>query len=250
MPITFENKKSDTQDILISGLIVGEKVWDEDVSPKWIKDQLDSIDTKKIKNVDVYINSDGGSVFAGIAIYSFLKSFAGNTRAIVTGVAASIASVVMQGCKERVVSIGSRVMIHNPAIVGYIMATAADLKKFAEQLDMTKDDIIDIYSTRASVSKEKVSEMMDAETWMSGKDAVELGFADSVDSGMITNMAFNGDLMFVNGINMDKRGFKNIPVDAITEEQERLKAEAQVKNGHIEHIIGHMSMRSKLLGVK
>lgn len=127
----------------------------------------------------IRINSSGGSVTEGIAIYHAIRGAKGSTVAIVEGVAASMASIVLQACDVRRVARGSYVMIHNPSsqMAG---GKADNLRKTADLLDGMRSDMIAIYMRRAKCSQEDLEAMLDAETWLTADQAVEAGLADEV----------------------------------------------------------------------
>lgn len=129
----------------------------------------------------VRINSAGGFVTEGMAIYAALRRHKGNTVAIVEGIAASMASVILQAANKRLVCKGSYVMIHNPW--AGVQGDAEELRKQAELLDKMKGDLLDIYEARSGgkCDRKKLEELMDQETYMTAEEAVEYGLADAVD---------------------------------------------------------------------
>lgn len=150
--------------------------WDkwseEDRCPQDIADFLAQVD--RDADMTIYINSGGGDVFAGIGIYNILKRHTGRKKGIVDGLAASIASVILMACDEIVVAAGAQVMVHKPLTIGW--GNADDFAKIIEQLDKCQQSITDIYMCRAreGVSREEITEKVNAETWMSGAEAAEL----------------------------------------------------------------------------
>jgi len=128
----------------------------------------------KEKEVRVHLNSPGGSVFDGLAIYNFLKD-RGNVTTIVDGVAASMASVIFMAGSNRIMPENSLLMIHEPwtGAVG----EADDLRKAAETLDKMRDSIAGIYANVTGKDIDVVKDMMAETTWMNGADAEKEGFA-------------------------------------------------------------------------
>lgn len=131
--------------------------------------------------LDVHINSGGGSVADGIAIANAVRSHQGRKRTIVDGMAASIASIIMQAGDERVVEPGAMVMIHDAATVA--AGTAADFEKMAADLNKHSDNLAQQYADRAGGSPEQWRSVMKAETWYSAEEAVAAGLADRVGTG-------------------------------------------------------------------
>lgn len=130
------------------------------------------------KTINVRINSPGGSVFDGFAIYNALVQKDAEIVVIVDGWAASIASVIM--CAGDVIKIGeaAQVMIHEPW--GIVIGSAADMRMEADVLDGLESAIVDIYEARTGADRDDLTAWVKAETWFKGSAAVEAGFADEV----------------------------------------------------------------------
>lgn len=137
-------------------------------------------DLKKLGDVgeiNVRINSGGGNVFDGIAIYNSLKRHPARVVVDVDGLAASIASVVAMAGDEIRMADNALMMIHDPWIM--TAGSAADLRNTAETLDKVREVLLDTYEGRTRRDREEISGMMAAETWMTSAEAVEAGFADA-----------------------------------------------------------------------
>lgn len=132
----------------------------------------------EIQNITLRINSYGGSVFDGNAIYNILRSHPASVHTIIDGVAASIASVIALAGDTIEMPENSMMMIHNP--MNIIMGNAIQMRKMADDLDKIKDSILNTYASKTGLEKSKLSKLMDDETWMTADEAVELGFADEV----------------------------------------------------------------------
>lgn len=137
-----------------------------------LKEALDAVDTP---NLTVRINSKGGFVDEGLAIYSLLSDFEGNLKTIVDGFACSAASVIFMAGKERVMPENGLLMIHN----AWTTATGDSnaLKKRAEDLEKITQPSINIYKTKTGLSEQKIKLMMDREEWITSQEAFELGFS-------------------------------------------------------------------------
>ncbi len=133
------------------------------------------------KQIHVRINSDGGAVSDGMAIHAQLSQYAADILVSVDGFAASIASVIAMAGDTIQMTPQSMMMIHDPwAMVG---GNAADFRQQADILDKVAGQIAETYATRTGVNVKKVREYMAAETWFTGQEAVDAGFADKlVDS--------------------------------------------------------------------
>lgn len=140
-----------------------------------LKEALAKVDTP---NLTVRINSDGGEVSEGLTIYSLLSTFKGHVKTIVDGFACSAASVVFMAGEERVVPENGLLMIHNAWAT--VSGDSNDMKKYAEDLEKITQPSIDIYKLKTGLSEEEIKEMMDKETWITSKEAYELGFSTTM----------------------------------------------------------------------
>jgi ATP-dependent protease ClpP protease subunit len=128
------------------------------------------------KDVTVNINSPGGDVFEGLAIYNLLREHKGTVTVKVLGLAASAASVIAMAGDEVQIARAGFLMIHNTWAVA--IGNRNDMRAVADTLEPIDAAMSDIYSARSGMDAKKVSKMMDAETWINGSAAVDQGFAD------------------------------------------------------------------------
>lgn len=149
---------------------------DKGVTSARVREQLSAL---KGGPLTCTINSDGGVITEGKSIYDAIRAFPGEKTGRVEGIAASMASVILQAFDYRVVTKGSYVMIHNPS--GGVEGEAEDMRRTADLLSKMRDDLLDIYEARTGQPRDKLGAMMDAETWMTAEEAVALGFADEVE---------------------------------------------------------------------
>lgn len=129
--------------------------------------------------IRVHINSPGGFVTEGVAIFNALKQHAANVIVTIDALAASMASAVAMAGDEIVMPANAVMMIHNPWTGS--VGDAEQLRKDAEALDKMKTAVVSIYADRSGMSAEEVSKIMDQETWLTAEEAVELGFADRTE---------------------------------------------------------------------
>jgi ATP-dependent Clp protease protease subunit len=164
-------------DVQLHGVIDG-SWWDENpISTSEIISELQQhLDAKTI---GVRINSVGGSAFGGIAMYNALQSHPGEVTCYVEGLAASAASLVAMAGKT-CMGVGAMMMIHPPSTVA--MGNAEDLRKTADILDKVQDGLSAIYMAKTGKGLDEVNALVDAETWMTGDEAVAAGFADAIGS--------------------------------------------------------------------
>lgn len=175
--MTIKNQTDSSADLFFYGDIVSEtwqsERYEDDMAPGDVKEFLDQLDGTE--NINIHINSGGGSVFGGIAIYNMLRRNNAHKTVYVDGLAASIASVIMMAGDEIVMPKNATVMIHKPS-ASYFFTTknADDLRKDAESLDTCQEAIMQTYMTKAKVDKEEIEQKVNDETWLTGEEAAEL----------------------------------------------------------------------------
>lgn len=173
---TFKNQTETSADLYFYGDIVSDwwGAWqDEDQYPDAIKNFLSE---QEGKDLNVYVNSGGGSVFAGIAIYNMIKRHAAkaNVKVYVDGLAGSIASILaFAGSEPPEIPSNAFLMIHNPW--SYCEGNAADMRKMADDLDQIRTGILNIYAEhlKEGVTIDQIEALMDAESWLNGEKAAE-----------------------------------------------------------------------------
>lgn len=124
-------------------------------------------------DIEVHINSPGGDVFDGLAIYNSLAQRPGNVTTVVDGLAASAASFIAQAGKVRVIAPGAMMMIHDAA--GACYGNAGDMRELADLLDKVSDNLASIYASHAGGEQADWRTAMQAETWYTADEAVEAG---------------------------------------------------------------------------
>ncbi|MDD3420620.1 MAG: Clp protease ClpP [Candidatus Gastranaerophilales bacterium] len=169
--LKIKNQTESSADLYFYGDIVSDSwsVWqDEDKYPEAVKTFLDGV---KGKDLNIYINSGGGSVFAGMAICNMLSRHQGFKTAYIDGLAASIASVIALVCDKIVMPKNSYLMIHEAWTIA--IGNAAELNKCADLLKVLNDGIANIYVDAAhdEFTKDKILQAMSNETWMTGETA-------------------------------------------------------------------------------
>lgn len=200
-------KANEEAEILIYGEI-GEGWFVDGIGAKEFAKELKALGD--IKNLTIRINSPGGSVFEGQAIYSQLKTHKAEKTVYIDGIAASIASVIAMAGNLIIMPKNATMMIHDP--MGLAQGNADDMRKMAEALDTIKLGIIAAYRDKTKLSDEKISELMTAETWMSAEEAMEYGFTDQIEEPV--RMAASFDLSMFKNVpkNLTKKsgGFSNM----------------------------------------
>ena len=177
-------KDGETANIKIYGDIVDDVWYEGEVSALSFADELANLGN--VTNIQVYINSYGGSVSQGLAIYNMLRNHPAEVTTVCDGFACSIASIIFMAGDKRVMNEGSILMIHEPWV--YTMGNADELQKQIESLNKLSELSVNIYSSTTGVESDKISEMMKAETWITPNEAIELGFATEVKGNKEQNI--------------------------------------------------------------
>lgn len=154
--------------------VIGTDWFGEGVNAKRIKAALDEIGA--VEDITVRINSPGGDVFDGIAIYNLLEQHSAQIHVQVDGYAASAASLIAMAGDLITMGQGSMMMIHNPWTIAVGDANA--MRKVGDTLEKIGGQLVDIYAARSGMAADKVKPLMDDETWLTAADAVASGFAD------------------------------------------------------------------------
>lgn len=170
------SKKGQNVTINIYGDITKYSWWEEDYGAIKLARDLEKYD--QIDSIDVFINSNGGSVSEGLAIYNILQRHPAKVTTYCDGFACSAASVVFMAGDERVMSNASLLMIHNAWI--YTEGNAEELRKQADDLDIITEASINAYLNHVNISKEELKLMLDKETWIDCNEALEKGFCTKI----------------------------------------------------------------------
>ena len=162
-------------DIMIFGDITSWPWMESDVSSYNLSKQIAGLDTDAI---NIHLNSYGGEVSEGLAIYNALKQHKAKVRTYCDGFACSIASVIFMAGDERIMSNASMLMVHNPWT--YTEGNAQELRKTAEDLDKMSQASVNAYMESVSITEDEVKQLLDDETWLTPAEALEYGFATAV----------------------------------------------------------------------
>ena len=172
---------------------IAETSWfDDDVTPQMFHDELFAGKGP----VTVWLNSPGGDCIAASQIYTMLMDYKDDVTVKIDGIAASAASVIAMAGTRVLMAPTALMMIHNPMTGAY--GNHTDMEKAIEMLDEVKESILNAYEIKTSLSRAKLSHLMDSETWMNANKAIELGFADDIlkdskkDAADIPAYAFSG----------------------------------------------------------
>lgn len=158
----------------ISGTIAEESWFDDDITPGIFASELNAGSGP----VTIWLNSPGGDVVAAAQIYNMLIDYPGEVTVNIDGIAASAASVIAMAASTVAMSPVSMLMIHNPATMA--VGDKDELARAMNMLDSVKESILNAYQEKTNLSRAKLSKLMDAETWMDARAAIDMGFADEL----------------------------------------------------------------------
>ncbi|MDK2587457.1 Clp protease ClpP [Romboutsia sedimentorum] len=192
--LQIKNQTETSADLYFYGDIVSSYwgAWDDtDQYPESVKNFLDEV---KGKDLNIYISSAGGSVFAGMAIYNMLKRHAGFKTVYVDAVAASISSVIALAGDKVIIPSNAFFMIHKPWVE--VQGNSITLREQADVLDKIEEGILNVYSEnlKEGVDIETIKELVNAETWLTGLDAskyFDIEVSDSIDAVASTSEYLN-----------------------------------------------------------
>ena len=190
----FQNKAE------VVEISIYDEIGDYGTSAKQFIDDLKSVGSK---DITIRMNSVGGSVFDGLAIYNVLRSHQGYVKVKIEGLSASIASIIALAGDDIEMAENGFFMIHNP--FGKSMGGADDMRKTADLLDKIKQELINIYANKTQLSEETISSMMDEETWLTSQEAKEMGFIDTITEPIKVAASFD----FSKFTNVDSKEVNN-----------------------------------------
>ena len=160
--------------LLLDGEISDETWFGDEVTPAIFREELNAAKG----DVILWLNSPGGDCFAAAQIYNMLMDYPGKVAVKIDSLAASAASVIaMAGSTVEISPVGM-ILVHNPMTIS--IGDVQEMERAITLLAEVKESIINAYEIKTGMSRAKISRLMDAETWMNAKKAVELGFADAV----------------------------------------------------------------------
>jgi ATP-dependent protease ClpP protease subunit len=222
MPIEIKmsatGAKEDAADIFVYGELTDYEIKDwwtgetveNTISQYAIFKELDKL--KDAKKITLHINSIGGSAYAGIAINTRLRMLSAHKTAIVEGIAASVATLIMLAGDEIKIPAGAGIMIHDPLVSLRGFYSLADMEKAVTAMQTMKKQAAAIYSEKTGKSEDEISRLMTAETWYTGTEAVKEGFATELLFEPVQMCLSSDHHLSVNTETFDIHGYKNIPI--------------------------------------
>ena len=201
--------------LLIYGFVSGSAAVEGGVGADKIARDLATV--PNARNITVKINSKGGDVFAGIAIYNTLKNHAANVTVYIDGLAASIASVIAMAGDTVVMPRNAMMMIHAPSVA--VVGNADELTDTADTLRTVAKSMSSIYEGKTGLSADEIMAIMAAETWFTPEEALAKGFIDRIDTQATIKATAHGKSININGLDVSKDEFNKFPQAMLAVEQ-------------------------------
>lgn len=205
-------------EIIIYG-VVGGGFWEDGISDVTFQKELKALGD--VKEITVRINSVGGDVFQGWAIYNLLKQHSAKITVHVDGIAASIASIIMLAGDKIIMGEGAQVMVHKAWT--YTAGNSNDLESVVDRLLAIDEQLIKTYAAKTKKDREYMRSIVYAETWFSAEEAVSMGLADEV----------SGETLAIAACHLDKfaaMGIRKVPKNIKTENEVVKKNIIDLKN--------------------
>lgn len=235
--LNFKKKSKSETELYIYGNIEP-KTWIDDwlgtgkekTDAFTLKDALSQVDTP---NLTVRINSYGGDVSEGLAIYSLLSDFKGHLKTIVDGFACSAASVIFMAGQERVVPENGLLMIHNAWTEA--KGDSNTMKKVAEDLEKITQPSLNIYTSKTKLTEEEIKEKMDREEWITSQEAYEWGFSTTQERKNEYMQALEAD--FVHDLVMRNKALQKEIEEMQSEKMQELLVTTEQREVDIKKIV-------------
>ncbi len=190
----------------------GEPVPGNYITPEGFMDDLAAVKDKS--KITVKLNSCGGDLYTGIAIHNALKALTGEVNVVVDGIAASAASVIMCAGDTVTVYPGSLIMIHGVSVMLWDYMNIQDMKQLLNGMEASERAVAEIYSAKTGIATDKLRNMMTKETWMTGREAIDKGFANTLKEGAdepTMSMSTDKKVLYCNGVQLNIEGWRNMP---------------------------------------
>lgn len=182
------------------------------ITPEGFMEDLAAVKDKG--RITVKLNSCGGDLYTGIAIHNALKALSGEVNVVVEGIAASAASVIMCAGDTVTVYPGSLIMIHGVSVMLWDYLNIQDMKQLIKGMDASERAVAEIYNGKTGIPVDTLRSMMTKETWFTGREAVEKGFANALredDSEPEMSMSKDKKVLYCNGVSHNIEAFRHVP---------------------------------------
>lgn len=176
IPYQFTDEKKEGKRIITLSGVIRKRYWDGDkcIDAKLLRDALDGAE----EDIVIRLNSNGGDVFEGVEMYTYIKDHPKHITVEVTGIAASAATFIVSGADTAIMNVGTTYMVHEAETLAW--GNKSQLKKTLDALETIDQSILNIYTDRTGQTAEQIKEWMDAAKWFTADEAVKYGFADEV----------------------------------------------------------------------
>lgn len=207
-------------DLFLSG-VVGSEIQSQDV--------IDFLTNTSDENITVFLNSPGGNVQEGIAIYNLLRASGRNIKTVLTSVAASMGSIIFLAGDERVAMTGARYMVHKPS--AGVLGNADELREGAMQLDTAQDSLVSIYKERTGI--DNINDLVNSTKWFNTDEMNEMGITTSQQTIKMQNIFKGEDMSKIDDLRaeLEKVNAENAE---LKEKQEEAELEAQIAKAKAE----------------
>jgi ATP-dependent Clp endopeptidase proteolytic subunit ClpP len=189
-------------ELLLYGVISQSTWMGDEVTPKKFADGLK--DLGEVEEIHVRINSPGGDLFAGQAIYNLLKTHAAKITVFIDGLAASAASLIAMAGDEVIMPGNAMMMIHSP--VGLVEGGSDELRRMADVIDQARETMIAVYHAKTGLDRETVIDLLDNETWFTADEAFEYGLIDTIAEPILIAASAEPGVYLINGQKIDLKG--------------------------------------------
>jgi ATP-dependent Clp protease protease subunit len=219
--------------LFLNGTIAEESWFDDDVTPELFREELNS----GSGDITVWINSPGGDCVAAAQIYNMLMDYKGNVTVKIDGIAASAASVIAMAGTTVLMAPTALMMIHNPATMAF--GDHNEMQKAIEMLSEVKESIINAYELKTGLSRAKLDHIMEDETWMNAKKAIELNFAD----GMLEDE--KSEALDISAYAFSSKQVENALLNKLTEKvqaKEDKKPEPEVTGRSVDELMDRLNL--------
>lgn len=196
-------------ELLIYGPIASESWWGDEVTPVIFREQLEALGD--VDEIHVFINSDGGDVFAAQAMLSMLKRHQAKIVVYVDGIAASSASVVAMAGDVVIMPANAMMMVHKVWTIA--QGNEDDFRKMADDLAQVGKSVTAAYQEKTELPEDQINDILAEAKYMTAEEAVELGFADQIESEKLIAASLNDNRLVINGQQMNLarlKGFEPI----------------------------------------
>lgn len=213
----FWNVKTDGQKSRIDlfGYVGGSKDWNDGFNEKEFLDEFRAI--PETNELEISVNSFGGSVYTALSIYALLKAHKGQITFRIDGTAMSAATIITSVPNARVVMPkGSMMMIHKVSSIA--VGNVDDMRKMADDMEKLEENIIAIYAEKTGKDVDVIREKVNAETYFTAEEAVEFGLADEIDESIAVENRHCGDVVMCNGLEVQAKFFERAPKDFLKAE--------------------------------